>query len=265
MSEAVADLLAQLAGAVGARSICIPAVVRSEWAALPGVAEGVGLELTLAPRGDEQILCELASRDVHLLLDDFRRAPFVLLIAGGSAESARPAAEALLAGANQWLALEDPPPGAELLAPAERALAAASLPGEWRAAPSTAAPLTSDEEVLEALWVAAERDRMALAAVNDRLVLSGRRLAEAQLARERGSAEIARQREAERHELDRARLALLEQRAWVADQANRLAASQSWRVGHRLVRIGRRLTLRGDRGTDLPSAIVRRMEDGDFR
>jgi hypothetical protein len=61
------------------------------------------------------------------------------------------------------------------------------------------------------------------------------------------------------------RLTLLEQRAWVADQARRLGASRSWRVGHRIVRLGRLLVLRRDRGTDLPEMIARRMEDGDPR
>ena len=72
-------------------------------------------------------------------------------------------------------------------------------------------------------------------------------------------------REAERHELDRMRLALLEQRAWVADQARRLGASRSWRMGHRMVRVGRLLVLKRDRGTDLPAMIARRMEDGDSK
>ena len=266
MSEAAAQLLQRLVSAVDARSICVPAPVRSGHPWIADVAESLGLEPTLAPRGDEDILCELAARaDPRPLLAPFRRAPFVLLIAGGPDASARAAAETLLAGTEQWLALADPPPRTELLAPAERAMAAVSLPGEWRAAPAAAQLPHTEAEALSARWLAAERDRAALAVINDRLLLGERRLADAQLARERASADVARQREAERHELDQARLALLEQRAWVADQANRLAASQSWRVGHRLVRIGRRLTLRGDRGTDLPSAIVRRMEDGDSR
>ncbi len=55
---------------------------------------------------------------------------------------------------------------------------------------------------------------------------------------------------------------LLAERAWVSDQARAVAASQSWRVGHRLVRAARALALRGDRGADGLTVIVRRMEDG---
>ncbi len=55
---------------------------------------------------------------------------------------------------------------------------------------------------------------------------------------------------------------LLAERAWVSDQARAVAASQSWRVGHRLVRAARALAGRSDRGADGLTVIVRRMEDG---
>jgi hypothetical protein len=268
MSQAAAQLLARLAAAAQLSSICIPNAVRAEHPDLRERADELGLATTLGPRGDEDVLCELDVAELGVprrALQNFARAPFVLLLASSTAESARPGADALLAGPGQWLVFENAPPGAELLAPVERALAAQALPGEWRAAPEAERRVGTDDDALSALWLAAERDRATLEAIADRLQRGERGLEEARLARERTSAEVARQREAERHELDQARLALLEQRAWVADQANRLAGSQSWRVGHRLVRIGRMLTLRRDRGTDLPSTIARRMEDRDFR
>jgi hypothetical protein len=50
------------------------------------------------------------------------------------------------------------------------------------------------------------------------------------------------------------------ERVWVAQQARGVASSQAWRVGHRLARAGRRLTFRGNRGTDAVNGIVARME-----
>jgi hypothetical protein len=276
-------LLAELAGSITLSSVCVPAAVRREDPRLVGAVEGLGLAATSAPHGDEDVLCEMAAEPEALAraVRAFTRAPFLLLVApeakvamagagtgataGATAGAGAGAvADVLLAGSGEWLALETPVSGAELLAPVDRALAAAALPGEWRAAPS-AAELGSEDDTLSALWVAAERDREALAAIAGRFELGAQRLDEARRARERMSAEVARLREAERHELDRMRLAMLEQRAWVADQAMRVAASQSWRVGHRLVRIARRLAFKRDRGTDLPSMIAQRMEEGDFR
>jgi hypothetical protein len=264
-------LLAELAGSITLSSVCVPAAVRRADPRLVGAVEGLGLAATSAPHGDEDVLCEVAAEPEALAraLRAFTRAPFLLLVApeakaatGGAVAGA--VADVLLAGSGEWLALETPVSGAELLAPVDRALAAVALPGEWRAAPS-AAELGSEDDTLSALWVAAERDCEALAAIAGRFELGAQRLDEARRARERMSAEVARLREAERHELDRMRLAMLEQRAWVADQALRVAASQSWRVGHRLVRIARRLAFKRDRGTDLPSMIAQRMEEGDFR
>jgi chromosome segregation ATPase len=54
---------------------------------------------------------------------------------------------------------------------------------------------------------------------------------------------------------------LLAERAWASDQARAVAASQSWRVGHSLVRAARALGLRGDKGSDALTVIIRRMED----
>jgi septal ring factor EnvC (AmiA/AmiB activator) len=55
---------------------------------------------------------------------------------------------------------------------------------------------------------------------------------------------------------------LLAERAWVAEQARSVAASQSWRLGHRLVRMMRAVARRSDRGADGLTVIVRRMESG---
>jgi hypothetical protein len=258
-------LLGQLARAVGVASTCIPAEVSDHDPRLDEVAAELDLGTTRQPSGDEDVLCQLAAdggpERLRAALIGFQRAPFVLLIGATAAESA----DALLGPAAEWLALAESPPETQLLAPVPRALGVTDLPWEWTAAAPDAAPLSSDNDALSALWLAAEHDRAALEAITDRIDLSARRLEEARGARERMNAEVARMREAERHELDRMRLALLEQRAWVADQAMRVAQSQSWRVGHRLVRIGRLLAFKRDRGTDLPTAIARAMEDGDFR
>lgn len=59
-----------------------------------------------------------------------------------------------------------------------------------------------------------------------------------------------------------ARAQLAAEREWVAEQAQRVEASEAWRLGHKLVRRVRRLTWRTDRGTDALTAILRRMSDG---
>jgi hypothetical protein len=53
------------------------------------------------------------------------------------------------------------------------------------------------------------------------------------------------------------------ERAWVVQQVSRVAASQSWRVGHGIVRTTRRLTLRRDRGTDALIRILERLGTAD--
>jgi hypothetical protein len=65
----------------------------------------------------------------------------------------------------------------------------------------------------------------------------------------------------QRHEADRLRAQLVEQRAWVAAEAARIRESESWKVGHRLVRATRLITFRRDRGTDGLQKIVDRMSE----
>lgn len=62
-----------------------------------------------------------------------------------------------------------------------------------------------------------------------------------------------------RDEADRLRATLASERTWVAAEALRVRDSQSWRLGHRLVRTARLLTLRSDRGTDALSQMAERM------
>jgi hypothetical protein len=50
----------------------------------------------------------------------------------------------------------------------------------------------------------------------------------------------------------------------VSGQARRLADSTSWRLGHRLVRLGRLVMFKRDQGTNLPELIARRVEDRDL-
>jgi hypothetical protein len=64
---------------------------------------------------------------------------------------------------------------------------------------------------------------------------------------------------AQEAEIDRLRIALLDQRAWVAQEAERVRATQSWRLGHRLVRLGRLLTLRRNTRTDALARLAERM------
>ncbi len=272
MNEA-AQLIAELAQ-TGARSICISAQTSSHAPGLAAAAAGLGLRVTTAPVGDEDIvacLCDRPDAGLEAALSAVQApppGPFLLLIAAPDTGADLSATiDAVLAGSNQWLVRADLASAgrAAVLAPAARLLAAETMPGQWRAAAESQRPPAPDPDPVPELWQAAERDLGALWAIGDRLDRSAQRLDDARRARERMSAEVARMREAERHELDRMRLALLEQRAWVADQARRLGASRSWRMGHRMVRVGRLLVLKRDRGTDLPAMIARRMEDGDSK
>jgi hypothetical protein len=90
----------------------------------------------------------------------------------------------------------------------------------------------------------------ATAAVQLRALRRRKRLLDKRLARATALAATARtQRDTER--------------AWVAQQVSRVAASQSWRVGHSIVRTTRRLTLRRDRGTDALIRILERLGTAD--
>ena len=65
--------------------------------------------------------------------------------------------------------------------------------------------------------------------------------------------------DSQRNEADRLRMELVEERAWVAAEAERVRASQAWRLGHRIVRAARRLTFRRDEGTDALGRLIERM------
>lgn len=67
--------------------------------------------------------------------------------------------------------------------------------------------------------------------------------------------ETAARRAASAHEQLRA------ERLWVAAHTRSVAASSSWRLGHRLVRVTRALVFRGDKGADGLTVILRRMDD----
>jgi hypothetical protein len=51
------------------------------------------------------------------------------------------------------------------------------------------------------------------------------------------------------------------ERAWVVEQVELIAASQSWRLGHWLVRSLRRLARRPDGSSDALSVVVRQLAD----
>ncbi len=63
----------------------------------------------------------------------------------------------------------------------------------------------------------------------------------------------------QRNEADRLHAQLVEERAWVAAEAERVRTSQAWRLGHRAVRTARLLTFRRDVGTDALSRLIERM------
>ena len=265
-----AALLSELADVVQLSSVCIPAAARRLDPQLERSADDLRLTVTARPAGDEDLLCVAAAAqpsetlaELETTLQRFEQDPFLLMISTASpAGSASATAAAMLRPPSRWLARVDGPADeAVLIAPQERLLSAPELPGEWNAAPLLSEQLASAADALQALWQSVERDRRSLAGVIDRLEAHARQLDEARGARDRLSAEVERLRAAERREADRLRLEALEDRVWVAEQVTRLADSTSWRLGHRLVRMARRLALRGDRGTNLPARIIERMRE----
>jgi hypothetical protein len=267
-----AELLTHLATAVALNAVCLPAAVRRAEPGLEAAVDELGLAATPRPAGDEDLLCLVAGGSVAETLNEaehalrhFRTLPFVLILPRASEPTgALQAAAELVSQSSPWLAQRsERDDGPALLAPDSRVLSEPSLPGQWSAAPAAGA-LDSEPAALGVVWEAAQRDQRSLARLADRIEDGERRLEETRGARERLSGEVARLRAAERREVDRLRLAAMEERAWVAEQALRIEQSTSWRVGHRLVRIGRRLTFRGDRGTNLPARIADRMQDGEL-
>jgi hypothetical protein len=270
-----AELLSELVGVGQLASACIPAAVRHADPEIEATARRHALRITTQhPDGDEDLVCAATGsspgrtlREVRSAVARFERLPFVMLVAPHpDASDAVLVASSLLGPFEPWLARIDPSgAGAVLLAPEERLLSAGALPGEWQADLGDREQPLTGQTALATLWQVAERDREFLSEVAGRIEHSTQELEEANAARERLGAEVERLRAAERREIDRLRLEAIEQRAWVTEQATRLGRSTSWRVGHRLVRIARRLTLRSDKGTDLPAKIVERMQDGELR
>jgi hypothetical protein len=262
-------LLAECVRDFGISSTCIPSAVRRQHPELEAAGERLSLQMTLTSAGDEQLIVVPTEADeasvlgnVAFALRSFELAPYLILVSGPAhPEQAPAAAEALISASPAWLLRDDlAGSGAVLLAPVERLLSLAGAPGEWRAGPKRDEQPNTEDGALEVLWQAIERDRDHLEVVSSRLREVARELEDTRRIRDRLAGELARMREGERNELDRVRMAMLDQRVWVAEQARRIAASTSWRVGHRLVRVARALAFRRDRGTDLPAMIAKRMD-----
>jgi len=266
------ELLAQLAQTVALDAVCIPPAVRRERPRLAPVAARQGMVVSLEAVGHEDVVCALvedpgeAARAAATAVAALPHPPFLLLIPATAAdEGAALAAAARLTAGGGWL-VRDLATGAgpALLAPAERMLGAGALAGDWSGAGGELAErILRGEDLVDVLWRAADRDRAALDAIARRVADNERQADEARQRAERMAAEIGQLRDGERRELQRLRLEVLEERAWVGDQALRIATSTSWRLGHRLTKMGRRLALKPDRGTDLPRQIAARMRNDD--
>lgn len=282
-------LLEALAGTVKLNSIVIPATVRPHHPTLEAAAEELGIVPVQEASGGEDVLCAPALIEpgatlegIRTAVERFHRRPFVLLatVPAGPAPlgvaPAAAAAEALLARVSDWLVRADHDHrGAELLAPLERVLCVEELSGRWQASPARGAGVGSERGTLAALWLTAARDRASFEAISAAVTPDESRPDELRRRRDRLGPKLGRSREAERnaalraretdhHELERLRTALFEERAWVSGQARRLADSTSWRLGHRLVRLGRLMMFKRDQGTNLPELIARRVEDRDL-
>lgn len=261
------DLLSELAADGGVRSAWIAADAARAQPQLRVQADRLKLAVNSDLTGDEDLVCVLAQAPASAagMLQRFRRLPYVLVLDSGS-EHATPAAagRSLLSTQPEMLMrVGADSSGAVLLAPARRLLDAPALSGQWH---GPAVIETGDQppqgDRRSERWELSEHDQLALSAIERRLARDHSDLEAARLALARSDAEVARLRASERTEALQLALALDEERAWVAVQLRRLQASRSWRLGHAAARVARRLTLRSDRGTDLPATIIRRMESG---
>jgi hypothetical protein len=271
-SSSPEELLSQLALDVPVPAACIPAAVRVERPRLDAVARRLSIETSDQPLGHEDLVCLLADTDaaevvaqVDRLVAALRNAPFVLLIAVSpdAPDAAIAAGREVLATRHGWVMRDaNVAAGPALLAPAWRFLDAPGLAGHWYGrSGEPAAELGDQDDLLTALWTAAERDRQALAAIAHRLASppGGDPGTGPPPMADLGFSGLPLG--GPRSELDRLRLERLEERAWVAQQARRIAASTSWRLGHRVIRVVRSLTFRRDRGTNLPVDMAERMEE----
>ncbi len=233
----------------------------------PGVIDAARAvtHVSLEPTGREQLACVVAGSPGVSVASARRPLPYLLVLdAPGQADSAARAA-AQLGDAIPALCVRDDlgDRGPRLLAPLERVLAAPTLPGSWRGV--GAEPAGDGEPELAALWRLAIEDRCALRAVGDEVARAEAELARARRALERASADAARRQAVHAHELARLESMLAQERAWVAEQAERIAGSTAWRLGHGATRLAWRLRGRRVRGADLPAIIVGRMRRTDPR
>jgi hypothetical protein len=167
--------------------------------------------------------------------------PAVIVLEG---EQARAEAGRWASTRDDWLVLVDPPAGTAVLVPVRTVLEHPNLEGVWRGG---SAPVAGDHPPRDGASVAHGTTQAPRTARERTLSAQVSRLQLAQRA--------------QRNETDRLREAWLQDRAWVADQAERVRASTSWRLGHRVMRILRTITFRRHRGSDALSGIIERMQD----
>jgi hypothetical protein len=149
------------------------------------------------------------------------------------------------AGHAAWLTLTRPPQGHAVLMPLSTLLAFPDLPGVWSAGADATLPAPAARAPRPVPTADADARARATAATTWEL--------RAQLSRQ-----IA-ETDAQRLAADRLRARLISEREWAASEADRVRASSSWRLGHRLVRLARLLTFRRDKGTDGLSRLAERM------
>jgi hypothetical protein len=235
------DGLERLLRSVGARSIEV-AQPAEPTAAVSSWLQALPLERTTGPAADVVLViaAQSAAETYTRIERAAARAAILVLVAG---ESGGPEAERWAAAHDDWLTLRDPPTVAAMLAPVRTLVDRPDIQGVWYGGRAATAP------------VAPVRERAP--AQSNRPAHVGAR--EQALNARLGRLQIAQQ--SQRIEIDRLREAWLEDRAWVAVQAERVLASASWRLGHRVMRILRALSFRRNRGSDALSRIVERMRE----
>jgi hypothetical protein len=264
----------------------------------PGLTAAVSASTSVVRRasGREDLACVGApSPAMAAVADTFTAAPFVLLLSADRDQHALAGAAAELAAAFEELYVHVDPAGPWLLAPLARLLAAEALTGDWRGAAAWSAQILAKlgalphgeagashgdhraphgeagpsrgdhqaplgEAELTAMWGQALADRRAITTLERAIAAERTLLRDARRDLRRAGAEAELQAVAHRHELAALRRTLEDERAWAAEQAQRIGDSRAWRLGHGATRLAWRLTGRQVRGGDLPARIVARMQ-----
>ncbi|MCW3016891.1 MAG: hypothetical protein JWO02_3983 [Solirubrobacterales bacterium] len=239
------DVLLRAAGVATLAVGAVPAAERGQ--VLEALAAHVSLVDGEHPAADAAVVLAVGKTDgTHAALDaaTSSQTPGLVIVVAAHQQDQADVDEWATRNAS-WLTLTRPPQGYAVLAPLGTLLEFPDLPGVWRGGADDRPPVpvvqSSRSERTNDIDERARANAIAAWELRGQL---NRQIAET---------------DAQRLAADRLRARLVSERVWAAAEADRVRASSSWRLGHRLVRTARLLTFRRDKGTDGLSRLAERM------